>query len=72
MQQRRNASLSSGASLRLPGATTNGAFTFATPPEGASDELPGVELRGAHMLPPYPSELHAVWKRTTQIEEDPH
>ena len=40
--------------------------------DGASDEPPGVELIGAHMLPLYPSELHADWKRSTQIEEDPH
>ena len=41
------------------------------PSDGTSDEPPGVELIGAHMLPLYPSELNADWKRSTQIEEGP-
>ena len=40
---------------------------ISTDSDGASDEAPGVELIGAHMLPLYPSELYADWKRSTQI-----
>jgi hypothetical protein len=43
----------------------------STASDGASDEPPGVELIGAHMLSLDPSEFHADCKRPTQIEEDP-